>query len=64
MTIGVYAFNGTSGHWTDVELTKDCGVVPYLLHKKYGYQSVMVTTKNVQETYHSLTEKVPGMQVD
>jgi glycosyltransferase involved in cell wall biosynthesis len=64
MTIGVYAFNGTSGHWKDVELTKDCGVVPYLLHKKYGYQSVMVTTKNAQETYPSLTKKVPGMQVD
>ncbi|MFT8394274.1 MAG: glycosyltransferase [Liquorilactobacillus ghanensis] len=64
MSIGVYAFNGTSGHWKDVELTKDCGVVPYLLHKKYGYQAVMVTTKDDNETYSSLIEKVPGIQID
>ncbi|MFT9274047.1 MAG: glycosyltransferase [Liquorilactobacillus nagelii] len=64
MTIGVYAFNGTSGHWKDVELTKDCGVVPYLFHKEYGYRSVMVTTRNDQETYPSLAEKVLGMQID
>lgn len=64
MTVGVYAFNGTSGHWKDVELTKDCGVVPYLFHKIYGYQSVMVTTRDERETYPSLSKRVPGLQID
>ncbi|MFT9412284.1 glycosyltransferase family 4 protein [Liquorilactobacillus hordei] len=60
----VYSFNGISGHWKDVDLTKDCGAIPFLLHKVYGYKAIMVSTKEKFENYPSLMTRVQGMVIE
>lgn len=52
----------TGGGWNNQQLLKDCGIVPYLLHKNYGFRAVMVGMK-VDDTYPYL-EKVPGLELD
>ena len=50
------------GGWNNQQLLKDCGLVPYLLHKNYGFHSVMVGLK-VDAEYPYL-EKVRGLELD
>ena len=50
------------GGWSNQQLLKDCGVVPYLLYKNHGFHSVMVGLK-VDEEYPYL-EHVDGMELD
>lgn len=38
--------------WSNVELIKDCGLIPYLLHKNYGYDVSMVGADNGPYPYH------------
>ena len=60
MPLGVYATTGY-GHWYNAQLTKDCGTIPYLLHKVYGYDAVLFGQKNgdyPNQTY------VPGVRLD
>lgn len=64
MCTGVYAISGNTDFWSDVQLTKDCGAIPYLLHKFYNYNSVMVTAKTKDENYPSLNRYVKGMKID
>ena len=60
--LGVYAINGYFGYWTNQELTKDCGLVPYLFHQKYGCKAVMVGKKTGEYPY--LETCVPGLEMD
>lgn len=57
---GIYAFAPYQG-WNNQQLTKNCGLVPYLFHKLWGWQAVMVGGK-VGE-YPSLAD-VPGLELD
>lgn len=59
---GVYAINGYFGCWTNQELTKDCGAVPFLFYKKYGCKAVMVGAK--AEEYPYLNTCTKGMTMD
>ncbi|WP_281165266.1 glycosyltransferase family 4 protein [Liquorilactobacillus sicerae] len=59
-----YSFNGTSGKWRNVELTKEIGVVPYLLLKKYGIQQTLVTKKDKNIIYSNLKKVVPGLKIE
>jgi len=43
-------------------LTKDVGMVPYLLHKNYGFDATIVTTKNGDYPY--LNDEVKGLKID
>lgn len=57
----VLAFPWQSG-WKNVELTKDCGLIPYLLHKNHGMQCTMVGAK--MEPYPYLDAYVKGLTMD
>lgn len=59
---GIYSIAPNSG-WNDQQLTKNCGIVPYLFYKKYGYRAVMVGTR-LQESYPSLERYVKGVEMD
>lgn len=58
---GVYSFS-VDGCWNNQQLTKDCGTVPYLLHKNYGYNAVMVGEKAGEYPY--LETYVKGLSMD
>ena len=34
--LNVYSINGDAGYWTNQQLTKDCGIIPYLFYKHFG----------------------------
>lgn len=65
--LGAYAVASSGdpligGGWNNQQLLKDCGLVPYLLHKNHGFRSVMVGLK-VDENYPYL-EYVRGLELD
>lgn len=47
----------------DVHLTKDLGQIPYFLHKKYGYNSSIVTYKN-SAYYKNIETEVKGLKIE
>ena len=51
------------GGWNNQQLLKDCGLVPYLLHKNHGFRSVMVGLK-VDENYPYLKKYLQGLELD
>ena len=57
---GIYAFAPYKG-WNNQQLTKNCGLVPYLFHKLWGWHAVMVGGR-VGE-YPALKD-VPGLELD
>ena len=46
----------------NVHLVKDMGMIPYLLHKNYGYDSTVVTYKHGDYSY--LENEVKGLKID
>lgn len=59
MMPGIYAFPPYG--WLDIQLTKNCGLLSYLFHKKYGWRAVMVGP-HVEKAYPSL-QYVPGLEM-
>lgn len=57
---GIYAFAPYKG-WNNQQITKNCGLVPYLFHKLWGWHAVMVGGR-VGE-YPALKD-VPGLELD
>ena len=53
----------TGGGWNNKQLLKDCGLVPYLLHKNHGFHSVMVGLK-VDDNYPYLEKYLRGLELD
>lgn len=51
------------GGWNNQQLFKDCGLIPYLLHKNHGFRSVMVGLK-VDENYPYLEKYLRGLELD
>ena len=51
------------GGWNNQQLMKDCGLVPYLLHKNHGFRSVMVGLK-VDKSYPYLKKYLRGLELD
>jgi glycosyltransferase involved in cell wall biosynthesis len=47
----------------NVHLTKDLGQIPYFLHRKYGYDSKIVSYRNSSE-YSSLENEVRGLKME
>ena len=65
--LGAYTIASTGdpaigGGWNNQQLLKDCGLVPYLLHKNHGFHSVMVGVK-VDDNYPYL-EYVRGLELE
>ena len=50
------------GGWNNQQLLKDCGLVPYLLHKNHGFKSVMVGLK-IDDDYPYL-KYVDGLELE
>lgn len=46
----------------NVHLLKDVGMVPYILHRDYGFDSLLVTFKNEQK-YSALDNEVRGLKI-
>lgn len=59
---GIYSIAPYNG-WNDQQLTKNCGIVPFLFYKNYGYRAVMVGTR-IQAEYPSLDRYVKGIEMD
>lgn len=57
----VVALHYTEG-WTNTELTKDCGLIPFLLYKNHNCDSYMVGLK--KDDYIYLDTYVKGMNMD
>ena len=53
----------TGGGWNNQQLLKDCGLVPYLLHKNHGFRSVLVGQK-FDENYPYLEQYVRGLELE
>lgn len=47
--------------WSNSQLLKDCGVIPYLLHKNHGCDAVMAGAKMGE---YSNLQYVPGMRLE
>lgn len=61
---GVY-YMAFSGGWSNQQLLKDIGIIPYLLHKNYGFRAVMVGDgKFDPEKYSYLEKYVRGLEMD
>ena len=58
---GVYTLPAYAG-WTNQQLTKNCGLVPYLFHKYYGFHAVMAGAK-IEDSYPYM-KYVSGMDVE
>ncbi|MBR1859001.1 MAG: glycosyltransferase family 4 protein [Selenomonadaceae bacterium] len=59
---GIYCFN-SEGIWSNQQLLKDCGIIPYLFYKNYGFHAVMVGAKS-DNNYPYLNTYVKGLQMD
>jgi len=59
---GIYSIAPNHG-WNDQQLTKNCGIVPYLFFKNYGFRAVMTGTR-LQAEYPSLERYVKGIEMD
>ncbi|MBR1553672.1 MAG: glycosyltransferase family 4 protein [Schwartzia sp.] len=58
---GVYSLPAYAG-WSNQQLTKNCGIVPYLFYKKFGFHAVMAGAKT-EESYPYM-KYVEGMDVE
>jgi glycosyltransferase involved in cell wall biosynthesis len=47
----------------NVHLSKDVGMIPFILYRDYGYDSTLVTFKN-ESTYPSLENEVKGLKIN
>ncbi len=48
--------------WSNVELVKDCGLIPYLLHKNHGCDVTMVGARG--DSYPYLEEYIKGVNME
>lgn len=58
---GVYSLPAYAG-WSNQQLTKNCGIVPYLFYKKFGFHAVMAGAKT--EDSYPYIKYVEGMDVE
>lgn len=45
-------------------ITKDCGLIPYLLHKNHGFNSHVVAANIADEVFKYAKKYTPGMQLE
>jgi len=57
----VYTLASQCGHWNNTQLLKECGLVPFMLHKNFGYKAVMVGENTGDYPY---LEHLPGLEMD
>lgn len=61
MRKGIYALANEYG-WANQQLTKNCGLVPYLFQEMYGYRAVIVGTRPDRD--YPGQQYIPGVELD
>ncbi len=61
-SINVYALAPHPGDWNNQHLLKDVGIIPYMLHKVFGYNVTLVTNKHGDYPY--LDKYLPGIDME
>lgn len=59
----IIALPGSNPGWSNVELIKDCGLIPWLLHKNHGHDVSMVGYKR-EGNYPYLEKYVKGLKME
>ena len=59
-TPGMYCF--ARAGWNNQQVTKNCGVLPFLFHQMYGWRAVMAGPR-IEADYPGLAY-VPGLEMD
>jgi glycosyltransferase involved in cell wall biosynthesis len=59
--IAIYSLASQCGHWSNTQLLKECGLIPFMLHKNFGYKAVMVGENTGDYPYLS---QLPGLEMD
>jgi len=57
----VYTLASQCGHWNNTQLLKECGLLPFMLHKNFGYRAVMVGENTGDYPY---LDRLPGLEMD
>jgi len=57
----VYTLASQPNQWSNTQLLKECGLIPFMLHKNFGYKAVMVG-ENIDN--YSYLEHLPGLEMD
>jgi len=57
----VYTLASQPNHWSNTQLLKECGLIPFMLHKNFGYKAVMVGENTGDYPY---LEHLPGLEMD
>ena len=57
----VYTLASQCNHWDNTQLLKECGLIPFMLHKNFGYKAVMVGENTGDYPY---LEHLPGLEMD
>jgi len=57
----VYTLASQCNHWNNTQLLKECGLIPFMLHKNFGYKAVMVGENTGDYPY---LEHLPGLEMD
>ena len=61
MPSSVYTMASQPNHWNNIQLLKECGLIPFMLHKNFGYKAVMVGENTGDYPY---LEHLPGLEMD
>ena len=59
--LSVYTLASQCYHWNNTQLLKECGLIPFMLHKNFGYKAVMVGENTGDYPY---LECLPGLEMD
>jgi glycosyltransferase involved in cell wall biosynthesis len=57
----VWSISPTHGIWPNQDLMKDCGMVPYMFHKVYGFIPTMLGRRSGEYPYLAL---MPGLRME
>ncbi|MCL2100104.1 MAG: hypothetical protein FWH22_00120, partial [Fibromonadales bacterium] len=59
--IAVYSLASQCNHWDNAQLLKECGLIPFMLHKNFGCKAVLVGENMGDYSYLS---HLPGLEMD
>jgi len=57
----VYTLASQLNHWNNTQLLKECGLIPFMMHKNFGHKAVMVGENTGDYPY---LELLPGLEMD
>jgi glycosyltransferase involved in cell wall biosynthesis len=59
--LSVYTIASQPNHWNNTQLLKECGLIPFMMHKNFGYKAVMVGENTGDYPY---LKHLPGLEMD